>query len=130
MKDFMLIAPCGMNCALCLAYQRPKNHCPGCNGPDTNKAKSCAACIIKNCAELRQFKDGFCFACEKFPCRRLKQLDLRYRTKYGMSMLENLQIIKTQGISRFIELEKAKWICAQCGSLLCVHRETCLKCGH
>lgn len=26
-----LIAPCGMNCALCIGYQRPKNRCPGCN---------------------------------------------------------------------------------------------------
>jgi hypothetical protein len=130
MNDFILIAPCGMNCALCLAYQRQKNHCPGCNGPDAGKAKSCMACIIKNCEELRQSKDGFCFTCGKFPCRRMKQLDRRYRTKYGMSMLENLQAIETQGINNFIELEKAKWTCLQCGSLLCVHREACQNCGN
>ena len=30
---------------------------------------------------------------EGFPCWRLKQLDRRYRTKYHMSMLENLAAI-------------------------------------
>ena len=25
-----LIAPCGMNCAVCLGYLREKNKCPGC----------------------------------------------------------------------------------------------------
>jgi hypothetical protein len=25
-----LIAPCGMNCGVCMAYLREKNKCPGC----------------------------------------------------------------------------------------------------
>jgi len=34
-----LIAPCGMNCALCMAYQRQKNHFNGCNLDNNNKPK-------------------------------------------------------------------------------------------
>jgi len=27
----VLIAPCGMNCRLCMAYQRDKKQCKGCH---------------------------------------------------------------------------------------------------
>ncbi len=29
-----LIAPYGMNCAICMAFLREKNHCNGCYAPD------------------------------------------------------------------------------------------------
>lgn len=32
-----LIAPCGMNCSICMAYLREKNKCPGCRGNDIDK---------------------------------------------------------------------------------------------
>ena len=89
-----LIAPCGMNCALCMAYQREKNKCPGCREADTNKAISVLRCKIKNCEGIQKDRVKFCFECEKIPCSRLKHLDTRYRTKYDMSMIENLFDIK------------------------------------
>jgi hypothetical protein len=67
--------------------------------------------------------------CEKYPCRRLKDLDKRYRTKYKMSMLENLEYIKKLGVGKFLESQKKKWTCKKCKSLLCVHRDFCLSCG-
>lgn len=123
------IATCGINCSLCIAYQRKKNKCSGCNSPNANKAKHCTSCYIKNCEELLKVEDKFCYSCTKFPCKRLKQLDTRYRTKYGMSVIENLEIIKNQGIERFIEKEIKKWTCEKCGYLYCVHREQCQNCG-
>lgn len=71
---------------------------------------------------------GFCFECRLFPCARLKQLDKRYRTKYGMSMLENLAAIRDQGMETFLAGQAIRWTCPSCGSLLCVHRRACLKC--
>jgi hypothetical protein len=65
----------------------------------------------------------------KFPCRRIKDLDKRYRTKYGVSLIENLNTIKEIGLTQFVELEKGKWKCSNCGQLLCVHRDTCINCG-
>jgi hypothetical protein len=125
-----LIAPCGMNCGLCLAYLRRKNHCPGCRGDDSAKAKSCLACRIKNCDERGTSGRDFCFQCARFPCPRLRELDKRYRTKYGMSMLENLRNIQTLGLDAFVALERERWKCAQCGVVVCVHKESCLHCGH
>ena len=124
-----VIAPCGMNCGICMAYLREKLHCPGCRASDRNKQKSCRACIIKHCKELKKARSKFCFKCPKFPCRRLKQLDKRYRTKYGMSMLENLDNIKKNGIRAFVRTEKKRWACKQCGDIVNVHRWACSSCG-
>ena len=123
-----LIAPCGMNCGICLAYLRDKNHCNGCREWSNNKPGYCRKCIIVNCELLHKTESNFCYDCEKYPCRRLKQLDTRYRAKYNMSMLENLQIIKESGLERFMQLEKERWTCPACGATICVHRNFCLNC--
>jgi hypothetical protein len=125
-----LIAPCGMNCSLCLAFQRTKRHCPGCRGPDEEKLPSCVRCQIKNCDKLSQSESGFCFSCKEYPCERLKHLDKRYRTKYGMSMIENLDNIEKDGIENFLNTQNEKWTCKNCKSLLCVHRDVCQNCGN
>ncbi len=125
-----MIAPCGMNCRLCLAYTRDKNVCPGCRGDDSNKSKYCITCIIKNCEKIEKDGAKYCFSCERYPCTRLKQLDKRYRTKYSMSMIENLNYINKFGIREFIRNEKEKWTCPECGEIICVHRPQCLLCGY
>jgi len=125
----MLIAPCGMNCGLCRAYIREKKACPGCHGNDDLKSKSCATCRIKNCEILKAGKYKYCFTCENFPCAGMMHLDKRYRTKYGMSMIENLENIKRSGIRNFIKQEKKRWACSKCGGIICVHEENCTFCG-
>ncbi|MBN2612227.1 MAG: DUF3795 domain-containing protein [Bacteroidales bacterium] len=124
----MLIAPCGMNCGLCLAYLRDKNRCNGCRQDSTDKPVSCSKCIIANCEMLSKTQSKFCYDCEKYPCRRLKQLDTRYRTKYSMSMIENLEFIRDHGLESFVERENTRWACPVCGAILCVHRSFCLNC--
>ena len=124
-----LIAPCGGNCGICKYYHRQKDTCPGCRGPDENKSKYCIECIIKNCDVLKKNNSEFCFDCSKIPCKRLKNLDKRYRTKYHMSMLENLACIKEQGMDTFLEKETQKWTCPQCGGIVTCHGGMCLQCG-
>jgi hypothetical protein len=124
-----LIAPCGMNCYICKYYHREKNTCPGCRIDDENKTKYCIECIIKNCEVLENNNSDFCFDCPKIPCRRLKNLDKRYHTKYHMSMLENLKCIKDKGIDTFLEKETKKWICLKCGGIVTCHGGICLNCG-
>jgi hypothetical protein len=125
-----LIAPCGMNCGLCMVYVRDKNRCFGCRAGDEGKSKSCLACTIRNCETLRSREFGFCIDCERFPCPRLKRLDIRYRTRYRMSMLENLQTIQDTGIEAFVASEQERWACPECGGLQCVHVPECVYCGH
>jgi hypothetical protein len=125
-----LIASCGMNCGLCSAYGRDKKACPGCRGDDSVKSKTRITCRIKNCEKIVQGRVNYCFGCDSFPCDRLNHLDKRYRTKYGMSMIDNLVNIKKVGIRQFIRNEKERWTCPECGEIICVHRPQCLSCEH
>ncbi len=124
-----LIAPCGMNCALCMGYLREKNTCAGCRMGDDGKAKSCLACTIRRCETPRSNTSGFCFECDAYPCARLRRLDTRYRTKYRMSMLENLESIRDSGVEIFVESERRRWACPTCGGVQCVHTVACIYCG-
>ena len=82
-----LIAPCGMNCGLCVSYLSMKyelkkegfrkRYCSGCRP----RGKNCTF-MKKHCDLLGKGLVRFCYECEKFPCSRLKDLDKRYRTKY------------------------------------------------
>jgi hypothetical protein len=70
----------------------------------------------------------FCFECGEFPCRRLKNLDSRYRTRYQMSMIENLEFIQRHGLDAFLAKEEATWRCPACGGVICCHNGLCLQC--
>jgi hypothetical protein len=128
--DTTLIAPCGMDCGLCIAHLREKNRCAGCTRDDANKAKHCLVCRIRNCDEIRAAEGDLCFECGSFPCSRLRQLDKRYRAKYGMSMIENLESIREVGLEGFVASEKERWKCPGCGGVICVHKDRCIYCGH
>ena len=129
MMQAELIAPCGMNCNICLGYLRDKNKCPGCRNLDKKHPVTRWCKKIRGCATLKKMNARFCFSCDSIPCQRLKNLDKRYRTRYGMSMLENLAYVKRFGIRKFLKKEVKKWTCGKCGGTICVHRGYCFTCG-
>jgi len=130
----ILIAPCGMNCALCSSYLSMKNdlkrkgvmktYCAGCRP----RGKNCAF-MKKRCNLLGSGLVKYCYECSEFPCLRLKHLDKRYRTNYRMSMIENLEYIKEYGIDIFLKKEEEKWRCPECGGTICCHNGICYSCG-
>jgi hypothetical protein len=131
--EAILIAPCGMNCALCSAYLAQKNdlrqkgvrksYCAGCRP----RGKNCAF-LKKNCALLGEGRVQFCFECNDFPCDHLKHLDKRYSARYHMSMIENLNYIKEHGMKEFLKQQTKKWQCPECGSVICCHDGICYNC--
>jgi hypothetical protein len=127
--DEVLIAPCGMNCGICMAYLRKKNRCIGCRSEDPEKWISRLRCSMRNCETIKNNSSGFCYECDEFPCRRLKHIDKRYRTKYGMSMIENLEYIRDNGMAAFLEREQEKWKCPECGGVISCHNGVCYSCG-
>jgi len=127
MENKNIIAPCGMNCGLCMAYLRVRNKCYGCHSDDKSKPHHCAKCSIKHCEFLAETVSGFCYDCRKFPCTRLKQLDKRYRTKYYTSLIGNLNSIKEAGLDAFLIAEKKRWTCS-CGGTFCIHYGYCMEC--
>jgi hypothetical protein len=49
----------------------------------------------------------------------LKRLDERYRRRYGMSEIGNLEYIRDHGLGRFLRKETKRWVWGRC--ILCVH---------
>ena len=123
-----LIAPCGMNCGICVAYLRDKNPCPGCRIENSSKPVTRADCKIKNCTLLKTTHSTYCYECGEYPCKPLKHLDKRYRTRYKMSMIENLNNLQSIGIESFLRSERERWRCPLCGGVICVHKGYCLTC--
>lgn len=129
-----LIAPCGMNCAICKAYlahthnvprQRGKvTHCAGC----LPRAKNCY--VIRGCPKLRKHEIQSCSQCDTVPCKNLAHLDKRYRERYGMSMVENIKELKAKGMAEFLENQQNKYKCPKCGDVMCVHDGKCYSCGY
>ena len=132
--DVELIAPCGMNCGICSGYLAFKYnvkskgvrmpYCIGCRPRD----KQCAF-LKKRCNLLLEGKVQYCYECEDFPCTRLQHLDKRYRSNFRMSMLENLEYIRENGIEQFLLKEEEKWKCPECGATICCHNGICFNCG-
>jgi hypothetical protein len=128
-----LIAPCGMNCGLCVNYLAMKNdldkhgfkrmYCPGCRP----RGKNCIF-MSSHCELVGKGLIRFCYECKDFPCKRLIALDKRYRTKYHLSMIENLEFIRDYGIERFLEKQAEKWNCPTCNEVICCHNGLCLNC--
>jgi predicted RNA-binding Zn-ribbon protein involved in translation (DUF1610 family) len=126
-----MIAPCGINCSVCIAHLRPKKTCPGCNSSDqASKPFHCTTCRIKYCEKLPGPDNAYCSQCAEYPCIRMRNLDRRYVSKYSVSPIANLERVRSVGIGAFIEEENTKWICPDCGEKLSMHRSACLSCGY
>jgi len=129
-----LIAPCGMNCTICSGYLALKHdvkskgirmpYCKGCRPRD----KKCAF-LKKKCKLLLNNKVEFCYECKDFPCERLKHIDKRYQTFFQMSLIDNLEFIKKNGITNFLKIQEKKWQCPKCGEVICCHNGICFNCG-
>lgn len=130
-----LISPCGMNCELCVSYIFGKHdlnkegfhkqYCQGC----IPRGLNCTFSLSKHCDLIGKGKIRFCYECSNFPCDKLLHLDKRYKTKYNMSMIDNLLCIKNRGIKEFLLDQNKKWKCNKCGELKCCHNSLCLTCN-
>ena len=126
-----LIAPCGINCALCSRYLAYKNklsrsQCIGCRPADRN-----CTYLFGKCTETNNPPTGkrtFCYECNHYPCQYLNRVDLRYRKNYHTSLIENLERIKRFGIRQFIEEQYLKHRCSRCGGLISIHNGKCFVC--
>ena len=122
-----------MDCGVCsgyLAYShnipRKKGkivYCIGCRP----RNKQCAF-LKRDCILLSKNKIDFCFECDNFPCKQLKRIDERYKNKYGMSPIENLNYIKNNSLDKFLKKQKRKFKCARCGDTICIHNKKCYNC--
>ena len=126
-----LIAPCGMNCAICsryLAYLNnlKRSQCSGCR-PSNKKCNY----LFKKCTGINHSSDdkvSFCIECEQYPCKEIKRMDARYKKNYRMSVIDNLETIKKIGVEKFIQQQYDKYRCPTCEGLISIHNNKCFKC--
>lgn len=129
-----LVAPCGMNCAICRAYIAYTHDIPRVRGKVTYcsgclpRAKNCY--IKRGCKKLSKHQIHSCSECDTMSCEKLAHLDKRYRERYGMSMVENLKLMKAKGMDDFLKSQAEKYTCPKCGDVFCVHDAKCLVCGY
>jgi hypothetical protein len=123
-----------MNCNVCSNYLALKNdtkpkgvnlpYCKGCRPRD----KKCSF-VKKKCEKLLKHELDFCYECNEFPCELINNLAQSYEKKYRMNMVDNLKYIKEHGITTFLENEKKKWECPECGEVICCHNGICYSCN-
>ena len=125
-----LIAPCGMNCGICIGFfgytmsgKKRKSICTGC----TPSGKSCAH-LKKYCKRLLKKEVDYCYECSEFPCKQLQKLDDKYRKRFNMSMIENLEYIRDNSMKDFLKQQEKKYRCPECGGFICVHTTFCYSC--
>ena len=128
-----LIAPCGMNCAICSRYlsyvhKLKRSQCVGCRPGN----KRCSY-LFEKCSGLNASQEGnatarFCFECEQYPCKQMNRMDARYRSNYAMSVKENLERVRAIGIAEFTNEQYEKHRCSKCGDLISIHNRKCFKC--
>ena len=127
-----MIAPCGLDCALCKRALDETDPCPGCHGPDERKPEFCAKrCGIILCRKRSENGYAFCDECPDYPCADVMEKEDRYTSQYPLreSPLENLRAIREHGLDSFLEDERRQWACEVCGQIVCVHTGICSGCG-
>lgn len=120
-----MLAPCGINCAVCYKHLA-KNPCEGCNNGSNFKPEHCRKCDMKRCAHEKGI--CFCWECDDFPCKRIKTLDRSYRLRYGVSLIEYSQMIRTQGAEAFLQKQQEQYTCPTCGGIISLHDGICSCC--
>lgn len=121
----VMFAPCGMDCMVCYKHCNSPKPCAGCLAADSGKPKHCAKCGIKSCAIDKDLT--YCFLCETFPCKLIKNLERSYRTRYVESLVLNSSSVRDKGIEAFLEGERIKWTCS-CGGVISLHDAACSEC--
>ncbi|MBN1267010.1 MAG: DUF3795 domain-containing protein [Anaerolineales bacterium] len=126
-----LIAPCGMNCAICSRYLSflnglKRSQCSGCRPGHVNCTYLFAKCSGVNHQSVKEAV--FCFECDQYPCAQIKRMDKRYQKSYGMSVVENLEWIKEKGMESFLENQDRKYRCPGCGGMISIHNRKCFSC--
>lgn len=129
--EYVLDGYCGLFCGACPVMLETKagkaeNPCHGCKSEQV--AGFCASCGIKACARSRGVE--FCFECAELQsCKRLSDFMQQTDYPYHQAILKNLDVIRQQGIGKWLEMQDNRWRCGSCNNSHSWWDETCPQCG-
>jgi hypothetical protein len=101
LNDENLIAPCGLYCGECEAFQ--DGRCKGCLSRIGLCLKYSKLCGIYDCC-INKKKLRFCNECENFPCNNFNFF-MNEEYDWVFELKKNLEIIKSIGIKKFLKKE-------------------------
>jgi len=134
-------AVCGLYCGACRVVQSNEDGsvealakewgkdpeqlvCHGCKSDVL--ASFCADCDFKSCAASRGIE--YCFECGDFPCSEL----IAFRdddAAHHSVVLRNSEKMREQGVVRWLEGQRERWLCPECGTRFWWYAKTCATCG-
>lgn len=128
--DTKMFAPCGMNCLLCYKHcytKKTRSPCGGCFHESKGKPEHCRKCKIKDCVQSKTLT--YCYQCNAFPCKLIKNLERSYNQRYQESLIENSMIAKTEGVMQLLHNHASKYQCPACGGIISYHDKVCFECN-
>lgn len=139
--DFKYDTFCGLYCGACEVLIANKNEtveviartwnvepeqlgCSGCKS--AINAVYCVDCGIKRCAENKKVE--YCFECDEYPCSRLVTFRNDEHPHHSI-VLQNLDLVRNQGIDQWLEQQRIRWNCPNCGKGFSWYDKICAVCG-
>jgi ribosomal protein S27AE len=131
--SYRLDGYCGLYCGACPillgtkagAEPRP---CKGCKSEFIAAERHCTSCKIKACAQERGY--DFCFECPDLDtCEHLHAFIAEPQWPYHQGVMQNMEMIKRAGLSKWLETQEDRWRCGKCGAAHSWWDETCPQCG-
>lgn len=113
--------------AACLGHL-PKEDlaCSGCKS-DTVYA-GCSVCSLRRCA--REKAVPHCIDCKDYPCKMYKRwLSAAKFLPHTHEAASSLEIIKHDGAASWLDVQKKRWSCPDCGTPFSWYAAVCYHCG-
>ena len=116
MSGLELISYCGIYCGACPGYQRGR--CKGCRSTEAKPdRKTNCGYGMRNCCEDKDL--DHCGQCADYPCSKLNKLIKSQKGRkeydYRHDIPFSLEMIKKEGLENWLQFEKNKWKCKNCG---------------
>ena len=124
------LAPCGVYCGACPSFGKS---CLGCASNDTNQSRrSKWGCKIRNCC-YEEKKFDFCIDCLEYPCKIVKAKLFKAHIDdpmftYRFEIPGLFGQLKTMGLDKYMEFQRSRWTCENCGGTIKFYIYRCDKC--
>jgi ribosomal protein L40E len=99
-----------------------------CSGCKTNTLFiHCGNCKIRNCAQQKGVE--FCFECDDYPCSIYEEgKAIIEQLPHLKATIVNQKYIKEKGVQDWLDTQKTKWECPECGAKFAWYTQECKKC--
>jgi len=99
--------------------------CKGCKSQQ--HSIYCESCEIRECAEKRGIE--YCYECSQYPCDFLKNFRNDDASHHSV-IFKNLETIQMMGKNKWLENQKKRWQCDECGEEYTWYDKECQNCGN